>query len=66
MEKSTNELKELKVNRNYEGGINDISNPLLNDFNQIVKVDDIENLPEGENKLCQTLKEMTQYTLQLY
>ena len=45
-------------------GIKDTTIQLLNDFKKVVKTDDVENLPEEEKKLYQTLNDMTQLTLQ--
>ena len=44
-------------------GIKDTTIQLFNDFKKVVKTDDVENLPEEEKKLYQTLNDMTQLTL---
>lgn len=44
-------------------GIKDTTIQLLNDFKKVVKTDDVENLPEEEKKLYQTLNDMTQLSL---
>ena len=56
----TYQLKDLIGNID---GIKDTTIQLLNDFKKVVKTDDVENLPEEEKKLYQTLNDMTQLTL---
>ena len=57
----TYQLKDLIGNID---GIKDTTIQLFNDFKKVVKTDDVENLPEEEKKLYQTLNDMTQLTLQ--